>query len=120
MVRDKTKLHDTGLQCSAHCSQLIADVSMVQISVKCAARELADETARLGSRLLTSTIVGPASKHRRPRWRGLGEWESTLTQSLQGQSTSSASERSWDALLGVNIKDADRWTSMFLSAAKKS
>ncbi|DBA79692.1 TPA: hypothetical protein ACH3X1_008363 [Trebouxia sp. C0004] len=91
-----------------------------KISVKCAARELADETARLGSRLLTTTIVGPASKHRRPRWRGLGEWESTLTQSLRGQSTSSASERSWDAMLGVNIKDADRWASLFVSAAKKS
>ncbi len=93
---------------------------MVQISVKCAARELADETARLGSRLLTTTIVGPASKHRRPRWRGLGEWESTLTQSLRGQSTSSASKRSWHTLLGVNIKDADRWAAMFFNAAKKS
>jgi hypothetical protein len=92
----------------------------VQISVKCAARELADETARLGSRLLTSTIVGPASKHKRPRWRGLGEWESTLTQSLRGQSTSSASEKPWIALLGVDIKNADRWATMFSSAAKKS
>ncbi len=54
MVRDKIKLHDTQLQCNAHCSQLIADVSVVQISVKCAARELADETARLECSLLTA------------------------------------------------------------------
>ncbi|KAL3161447.1 hypothetical protein ABBQ32_010332 [Trebouxia sp. C0010 RCD-2024] len=61
-----------------------------KISVKCATRELADGTARLGPRLLTNTIIGPANKHRTARWRGLGEWESSLTQSLRDQSTSAS------------------------------
>ena len=93
----------------------------MQISVKCAARDLADGTARLGPRLLTSTIVGPASKHRRPRWRGLGEWESTLTQSLRDQSTRSASDSAWNALLvdSVGPRDANRWATMFSIAGKK-
>ena len=75
----------------------------MQISVKCAARELADGTARLGPRLLTNTVVGPPNKHRRSRWRGVGEWESFLTQSLPDQSTSA---RNHNACNVADLEDA--------------
>ena len=84
----------------------------VQIGVKCAARDLADGTARLGPRLLTSTIVGPASSRKRRKWQGAGEWESSLTHSMQDQGSDAASGSAWDAVLGVDAKDAKRWTAM--------
>ena len=91
----------------------------LQISVKCAARELADGTARLGPRLLTNTVVGPPSKHHRPKWRGLGEWESVLRQSLRDQSTTSSTDVLWTPELPAHTSDVKHWAAEIMKAHKK-
>ena len=86
----------------------------LQLSLKWATRELADGAARLGPRLLTHTIVGPPNKQRRPRWRGAGQWESALTQSLRDQSTHSADSSAVDAMGGQDMQGIKGWARRFL------